>query len=606
MTSERAARLERLVAALLLPAALALLCALIARGAIAGAFTAQSAAVLLAEYALFLPAMLALWGLTGRAWAAWLAGLVPLLLTLIDYFRRAINGEAFTLNDFAFAPQFGEIVRFAAPQLRVTEGIAAALAAYVLILGVLIVRHRALTPPIGRAPAVAALCGAAVFALLLFAAPGEWLTDGAPAESSTTLRLLRAYHERLQPAPTPELIEWDMTEEIPAEETEETEETEEVERPTVIFLMSESFFDCTELPHVTFDEDPIPRFHALRETCPHGKFISNTFAGGTGYVEMEVLTGLCGGLLREGDNLCSLSDEAYRALPCIADVFDEYGYRKTFLHSYTDALYNRRAIYTAFGFDEICFQDDFTVDTEWKGGYLSDLTLSRELIARYEASEEPQMLFAISMENHQPYTAGKFEGNDIAFQSDRLDEAAAEALRTYAYGARDADAALGYLTDYFAGVDDKVMIVFWGDHLPNLSTPTGSVYESLGRVTTSVSADWTTEELVSMSGTDYLIWTNYENEPREEIVGSTLFGVHVLERLGFRLSGYYRWLQERVEPFYTMKRTRLFVDAAKEAWPETPEQYRERMMQWGDMQYAMVYSGNSPFPLSREDRTYQP
>ena len=370
--------------------------------------------------------------------------------------------------------------------------------------------------------------------------------------------------------------------------------------------MSESFFDCTELPHVTFDEDPIPRFHALRETCPHGKFISNTFAGGTGYVEMEVLTGLCGGLLREGDNLCSLSDEAYQTLPCIADVFDEYGYRKTFLHSYTDALYNRRAIYTAFGFDVICFQDDFTVDTEWKGGYLSDLTLSRELIARYEASEEPQMFFAISMENHQPYTAGKFEGNDIAFQSDRLDEAAAEALRTYAYGARDADAALGYLTDYFAGVDDKVMIVFWGDHLPNLSTPTGSVYESLGCVTTSVSADWTTEELVSMSGTDYLIWTNYENEPREEIVGSTLFGVHVLERLGFRLSGYYRWLQERVEPFYTMKRTRLFVDAAKEAWPETPEQYRERMMQWGDMQYAMVYSGNSPFPLSREDRTYQP
>ena len=55
-----------------------------------------------------------------------------------------------------------------------------------------------------------------------------------------------------------------------------------------------------------------------------------------------------------------------------------------------------------------------------------------------------------------------------------------------------------------------------------------------------------------------------------------------------------------------MKRTRLLVDAAKEAWPETPEQYRERMMQWGDMQYAMVYSGNSPFPLSREDRTYQP
>lgn len=594
MTSERAARIERIATVLLLPAALALLCALIARGTIAGAFTAQSAAVLLAEYALFLPAMLALWGLTGRAWAAWLAGLVPLLLTLIDSFRRAINGEAFTLNDFAFAPQLGEILRFAAPQLHMTEGITAALAAYVLILGVLIVRHRALTPPIGRAPAVAALCGAAVFALLLFAAPGEWLTDSAPAEGSTTLRLLRAYHARLQPEPTLESIDWDVTGEPPAEEPEE------VERPTVIFLMSESFFDCTELPNLTFDEDPIPHFHALRETCPHGKFLSNTFAGGTGYVEMEVLTGLCGGLLREGDNLCDLSDEAYRTLPCIADVFGAYGYHKTFLHSYTDALYNRRTIYNAFGFDEVCFQDDFTVEPEWKGGYFSDMTLSRELIARYEASEGPQMFFAISMENHQPYTAGEFENNDVTFRSNRLDADAAEVLRTYAYGIRDADAALAYLTNYFSGVDDKVMIVFWGDHLPNLSTPAGSVYESLGCVASSITANWTTEELLTMSSTDYLIWTNYGNKPEEEIEGNTLFGVHVLERLGFRLSGYYQWLRENVEPFYTMRRARLFMNAAKEVWPQVPEEYQDRMVRWRDVQYALAYAGNPLFPHTRE------
>lgn len=593
MTSERAARIERIVAALLLPVALALLCALIAQGTVAGAFTAQPAAALLAEYALFLPAMLALWGLTGRAWTAWLAGLVPLLLTLIDYFRRAINGEALSLNDFAFAPQIGEILRFAAPQLRMTEGIAAAAAAYVLILAVLIVRHRALTPA-KRPRAVTALCGAAVFALLLVAAPGEWLADSAPAENSTSLRLLRAYHARLRPEPTPETIDWEMTEELPVEEPEE------IERPTVIFLMSESFFDCTELPNLTFDEDPIPRFHALRETCPHGKFLSNTFAGGTGYVEMEVLTGLCGGLLREGDNLCSLSDAAYQTLPCIADVFDEYGYHKTFLHPYTDALYNRRTIYNAFGFDEVCFQDDFTVEPERKGGYLSDMTLSRELIARYEATDAPQMFFAVSMENHQPYTAGEFENNDVTFQSDRLDADAAEVLRTYAYGARDADAALGHLTDYFSGVDDRVMIVFWGDHLPNLSTPTGSVYEALGRVAVSTSANWTTNELLTMSSTDYLIWTNYGNEPSETLEGNTLFGVHVLERLGFRLSGYYRWLREQVEPFYTMKRAGLFVDAAKEMWREVPEQYHDRMAQWRDVQYALAYAGNPMFPHTRE------
>ena len=58
MTSERAARIERIVTALLLPAALALLCALIARGNVSQILSSPE--TLLAEYALFLPALLAL------------------------------------------------------------------------------------------------------------------------------------------------------------------------------------------------------------------------------------------------------------------------------------------------------------------------------------------------------------------------------------------------------------------------------------------------------------------------------------------------------------------------------------------------------------------
>ena len=34
-----------------------------------------------------------------------------------------------------------------------------------------------------------------------------------------------------------------------------------------------------------------PVFHAVEETSTSGKLVSNTYCGGTGYVEMEVLTG---------------------------------------------------------------------------------------------------------------------------------------------------------------------------------------------------------------------------------------------------------------------------------------------------------------------------
>lgn len=596
MANEKKRVAARAATALALPALLSLLCALIERRN-AGGFAAAFAG----EYVLYAAALWALWALTGRAYPAWLAGAVPLLLTLIDHFRRMINGEPLTLSDFSLAPQFGEILAFAVPQLRLSAGIVLALVLYAAALAALIVKREVLTPPRGRARALAWLCGASVFALLLFSSFGTALwsavADRPETQSAVVPRLLYAYRVKNEPEVLPDGLDW-----APEEAGGGTEEPEEAERPTVIFLMSESFFDCTELPNVSFDEDPLANFHALEKTSRHGKFLSHTYAGGTGYVEMEVLTGLCGSLLREGDNLCSLPEEAYQTLPCIADVFDAYGYEKLFLHSYSDALYNRRAIYSALGFDGVFFQEDFPEDAAREGGFLSDMALAEKIVSLYEQSEEPMMLYAVSMENHQPYRAEKYgDENDVTLQSDALDEAGIEALRAYAYGAKHADASLGYLTDYFSRTEEKVMIVFWGDHLPNLSLSDGSVYEKLGHVPTSVTTDWTPEELKRMLSTDYLIWTNYECDATEIEEGNTLLGLHVLERLGFRLSGCYAWLADEVEPFYRLYRPRLFVDSGGGPSSGIPEQYAGEMERYRAVVRDAAYNGCRLFPHEREE-----
>lgn len=51
--------------------------------------------------------------------------------------------------------------------------------------------------------------------------------------------------------------------------------------PDIIFVTSESFFDVTRLPGLTFSQDPLPNFHRLSETCTNGPFLSNTYGGGT-------------------------------------------------------------------------------------------------------------------------------------------------------------------------------------------------------------------------------------------------------------------------------------------------------------------------------------
>lgn len=75
---------------------------------------------------------------------------------------------------------------------------------------------------------------------------------------------------------------------------------EPVVKPNVVLVVSESFFDPTRLPGVSFSADPVPNFHALADAFPSGVFLSNTYAGGTGNVEMELFTGIPSAFLGAG------------------------------------------------------------------------------------------------------------------------------------------------------------------------------------------------------------------------------------------------------------------------------------------------------------------
>ncbi|MEP6566537.1 MAG: sulfatase-like hydrolase/transferase, partial [Mesorhizobium sp.] len=59
------------------------------------------------------------------------------------------------------------------------------------------------------------------------------------------------------------------------------------EKPDIIIVMSESFWDATKLPGVTITPDPIPNVRALRS----GYMFSPEFGGMTANIEFEALTG---------------------------------------------------------------------------------------------------------------------------------------------------------------------------------------------------------------------------------------------------------------------------------------------------------------------------
>lgn len=72
------------------------------------------------------------------------------------------------------------------------------------------------------------------------------------------------------------------------------------EKPNIIFVMSESFWDPTKVTNLSFSEDPVPNLHHYIENFPGGQTISPTFGGNTANVEFEALTSYSMSLLKPG------------------------------------------------------------------------------------------------------------------------------------------------------------------------------------------------------------------------------------------------------------------------------------------------------------------
>ena len=115
-------------------------------------------------------------------------------------------------------------------------------------------------------------------------------------------------------------------------------------------------------------------------------------------------------------------------------------------------------------------------------------------------------------------------------------------LSVYAEGARDADAMLGELTEFYSQTDEPVLLVFFGDHLPQLGD--GYLcYEELG---IDLGEGDEAAATLRTYETPYLIWVNraaadlldFQNAkealdlPEDRTVNANYLGAMVLELTG--------------------------------------------------------------------------
>lgn len=364
------------------------------------------------------------------------------------------------------------------------------------------------------------------------------------------------------------------------------------EKPNVVVILSESFFDPTRLPNITYSTDPVPNYHALARKFPSGRFATNAYAGGTGLAEMEILTGVPAGMVEGEEVLTTISAAgAYDRIPSIVKAFIGQGYETAYVHSHTDTLYGRTDHIPALGFQTILFRDDFTVERTTTGGYVSDDTFADQLIAQFEKKEGPIFLYGLSMENHQPYRTNKFdEPSPVEATSHLLEGDALKMTESMLHGIYDADASLGKLIDYFSKVEEPTILVFMGDHLPRpIFGENDTLYDRLGYSSSADTMTWSPEELQWMLETDYLVWNNYGAElDVPETLSTAGIGSRLLDWAGLPKPLYFYWVDTAMESM-RIYRDRLFITADGVPYHEPPAECEAVVKRFRTIVYDILY-----------------
>ena len=280
----------------------------------------------------------------------------------------------------------------------------------------------------------------------------------------------------------------------------------------LIMVMNEAFSDLTDDPAFTYTEenDPLPNLHAL-QSDPHaisGHVVVPGFAGGTANTEFDVLTGM------QTNALSASTTSSFRVvnrdLDSVLRVFASDGYHTSFFHPGDDWFYNRENVYDWLGAEETVFVDEME-NLTYKGRWVTDDYMAGFIEDKFEeAVSQGELLcnYTTTIQNHMSYTADKY-GEGYVYPPVETDAQLTDDVRTmlevYIEGARDADAMLGRLVDYFSQTDEPVVLAFWGDHLPYLGD-NQLAYAQLGSEVALAEED--RENPLCSYETPYVIWAN--------------------------------------------------------------------------------------------------
>ncbi len=287
------------------------------------------------------------------------------------------------------------------------------------------------------------------------------------------------------------------------------------QRPNIIVVQLESFFDLGALQSIQLSENPIPYFTQLKQTCPSGLLTVPSIGGGTANTEFELLSGMNLEFFGIGEYPYNtvLQDQTIPSLPYL---LKDLGYGTHVLHNHEGSFYDRHKVYPNLGFDTFTSIEYMNGYEQNPLGWCDDSILTDQILSALRTTEASDFVFAVSVQGHGKYPneyVSPAGGITVTGADDpKLDAQ----YRYYADQLRQMDDFIRELTAALSVQNEPSLLVLYGDHLPALNVEQKDLPDGQ-----------------SLYQTEYVIWSTEQDLSHvKEDLESYQLGAYALQYAG--------------------------------------------------------------------------
>lgn len=350
--------------------------------------------------------------------------------------------------------------------------------------------------------------------------------------------------------------------------------------PNILIIMNESFADMRIFGNDLRTDQPItPFIDSLQENVISGYALTSVYGGGTANAEFECLSGFS--MQFFPDNATPYQQYIHTNSFSLAWILDSLGYNCVATHPYLANGWSRPKVYPCYGFAESSFIEDYPQKNLIRY-YVSDQEMYEYMLQRMNmAADGPIFLFGVTMQNHGGYgTLTENYTQTICLEGYQQEYPQAE---EYLSLINQSDLAVEYLLTELEKKPEKTIVLFFGDHLPQIEP---EFYEELH----GGSFDTLDSQMLKYT-VPFFIWANYDiPEQTVECTSLNYLGRYLLEATGMDLPPYYRFLKEAEEVIpavnamgYYSKKKQAFIPIEEATGEEAKWLEKYELLQYNEM-----------------------